>query len=64
MLKLFKINKTGVSELMKSGEMQAILSGKAKEIASRCGSGYGTDIYWENKGKCFCWSNNKESKKR
>ncbi|WP_347714319.1 hypothetical protein [uncultured Parvimonas sp.] len=45
MLKLFKINKTGVSELMKSGEMQAILRGKAKEIASRCGSGYGTDIY-------------------
>ena len=45
MLKLFKINKPGVSEIMKSGEMQAILSGKAKEIAARCGSGYGTDIY-------------------
>lgn len=45
MLKKFEINKSGVNELMKSGEMQSILTEKAKAIAGRCGSGYETDIY-------------------
>ena len=45
MLKNFKINKQGVSELMKSTPMQSVLSEKAKAIAARCGSGYETDIY-------------------
>lgn len=45
MLKNFKINKQGVSELMKSTQMQSVLSEKAKVIAARCGSGYETDIY-------------------
>lgn len=45
MLKNFKINKQGVSELMKSTPMQSVLSEKAKAIAARCGSGYEIDIY-------------------
>ena len=45
MLKNFKINRQGVSELMKSTSMQSVLSEKAKAIAGRCGSGYETDIY-------------------
>lgn len=45
MLKNFKINKQGVSELMKSTPMQSVLSKKTKAIAARCGSGYETDIY-------------------
>lgn len=45
MLKNFKINKQGVSELMKSTSMQSVLSEKAKAIAARCSSGYETDIY-------------------
>lgn len=45
MLKNFKINRQGVSELMKSTPMQSVLSEKAKAIAARCGSGYETDIY-------------------
>ena len=45
MLKNFKINKQGVSELMKPTQMQSILSEKAKAIAGRCGSGYEIDIY-------------------
>lgn len=36
----FQLNRKGVSQLMKSEEMQAILKEKADKIANRCGSGY------------------------
>ena len=39
----FKLNRKGVSELMKSDEMQAVLDDKATEIKNRCGDGYEQD---------------------
>ena len=44
MLKKFELNKKGVIEIMKSSEMQKVLSAKAKEIQSRCGTGDGSDF--------------------
>lgn len=41
----FKLNRSGISELMKSAEMQAVLTDKASAIRSRCGRGYEQDIY-------------------
>lgn len=41
----FRLNKKGVSELMKSEEMQAALVEYAKEIRERCGDGYEQDIH-------------------
>lgn len=41
----FKLNYTGVGQLLKSSEMQAILSEKATAIQQRCGDGYETDAY-------------------
>ncbi|HEP1504164.1 TPA: hypothetical protein ACQOF1_001593 [Streptococcus pyogenes] len=42
----FKLNKAGVAELMKSSEMQQVLTTKATAIRERCGlSGYAQDIH-------------------
>lgn len=41
----FKLNRSGVAELMRSPEMQAILQDHASAIRNRCGSGYKQDIY-------------------
>lgn len=41
----FKLNRKGVAELMKSKEMQKILSDEAKKIKDRAGDGYEDDIY-------------------
>lgn len=41
----FKLNRSGVASLLKSPEMQSILSEHAKNIANRCGSGYTFDNY-------------------
>lgn len=41
----FKLNYSGVGQLMKSEQMQAILSEKANAIQQRCGEGYETDVY-------------------
>lgn len=38
-----ELNSAGVRELLKSGEMEALLREKAGEIASRCGEGYESD---------------------
>lgn len=45
MLKKFVLNSKGLNELMKSAEMQSILTQKAKAVAAKCGAGYETDIY-------------------
>lgn len=45
MLKKFVLNSKGLNELMKSAEMQSILTQKAKAVAAKCGPGYETDIY-------------------
>ena len=41
----FKLNRKGVAELMKSDEMQAVLSDHAKKVRDSCGDGYEQDIY-------------------
>lgn len=40
----FKLNRKGVSELMKSAEMQEVLKDYATGIRNRCGEGYEQDI--------------------
>ncbi|HEK9999293.1 TPA: hypothetical protein TUM56_000236 [Streptococcus equi subsp. zooepidemicus] len=41
----FKLNTAGVAELIKSEEMQQVLTAKATAIKERCGDGYEQDIY-------------------
>lgn len=41
----FKLNRAGVSQLMKSAEMQSVLTNYASNIRNRCGNGYEQDIY-------------------
>ncbi|NQP35061.1 hypothetical protein HO923_00640 [Streptococcus suis] len=41
----FKLNSAGVRELMKSPQMQAVLTDKANAIRNRAGDGYESDIY-------------------
>lgn len=41
----FKLNRAGVASLMKSSEMQDVLSGHAKTIKDRVGVGYEQDIH-------------------
>lgn len=41
----FKLNRSGVSRLMKSTEMQQILEEKATSIRNRAGEGYKQDSY-------------------
>lgn len=41
----FKLNQKGVRELLKSDEMQSVLSTRARSIRERCGEGYEQDIY-------------------
>lgn len=42
---VFKLNRSGVAELMKSQAMQDVLSEHAKTIKDRAGDGYEQDIY-------------------
>lgn len=41
----FKLNRSGVGQLLKSAEMQSALSERATEIKNRCGNGYEQDVY-------------------
>lgn len=41
----FKLNTSGVNQLMRSKEMQTVLSERAKEVKERCGDGYEQDIF-------------------
>ena len=45
MSKKFELNRKGVAELMKSKEMQGILTEYASGVKNRCGDGYTQDIY-------------------
>ena len=40
-----ELNKAGVKELLKSQEMQNMLTAKASGVRTRCGDGYSQDIY-------------------
>lgn len=41
----FKLNHSGVGQLLKSTEMQNVLTEKATAIRNRCGDGYEQDIH-------------------
>lgn len=41
----FKLNHSGVGQLLKSSEMQNVLEEKATDIKNRAGEGYAQDIY-------------------
>jgi len=41
----FKLNYAGVGQLLKSDEMQSVLSKQASAIKNRCGEGYEQDIF-------------------
>ena len=41
----FKLNHSGVGQLLKSDGLQDVLSSKAGEIRNRAGAGYSQDIY-------------------
>lgn len=43
--KTFKLNRKGVADLLKSAEMQEVLTEYATGIRNRCGDGYTQDIY-------------------
>lgn len=42
---VFKLNRKGVAELMKSSEMQSVLKEHATTIKNRAGDGYEQDIH-------------------
>ena len=42
---VFKLDRAGVAELMKSQEMQGVLKDHATTIKNRAGEGYEQDIY-------------------
>lgn len=41
----FKLNRSGVAELMKSDGMQSVLTKYATGIKDRCGDGYEQDVH-------------------
>lgn len=40
-----KLNRGGVGQLLKSGEMRDCVKGIADQMAQRCGTGYDSDSY-------------------
>ncbi|MBO0478726.1 hypothetical protein JZO72_03705 [Vagococcus fluvialis] len=41
----FKLSYSGVGQMLKSTEMQKVLSDKASEVKKRAGDGYEQDVY-------------------
>ena len=59
----FKLNRSGVRELMQSKEMQKVLKEKANGIKARCGDGYEQDIrVGKNRANAMVWAETSEAK--
>ncbi|NCC60988.1 MAG: hypothetical protein EOM12_08590 [Verrucomicrobiae bacterium] len=59
-----KLNSAGVRELLKSQEMQAVITKKASGIRTRCGDGYNQDIYvGRNRANAMVWAETYEAMK-
>ena len=59
----FKLNRSGVRELMQSKEMQKVLKEKANGIKARCGDGYAQDIrVGKNRANAMVWAETSEAK--
>lgn len=60
----FELNIAGVAELMKSSEMQQVLTAKATAIRNRCGDGYEQDIHvGKNRANAMVSAKTKKAKK-
>lgn len=60
----FKLDRKGVSELMKSGVMQLILREKAAGIKGRCGDGYEQDIHvGRNRANAMVYAKSNKAKR-
>lgn len=60
----FKLNRAGVGSMLKSAEMQSVLSKKASAIKNRCGEGYEQDIYvGTNRANAMVWAESLEARK-
>ena len=60
----FKLDRKGVSELMKSGAMQSILREKAAGIKDRCGDGYEQDIHvGRNRANAMVYAKSNKAKR-
>ncbi|MGT2744869.1 hypothetical protein ACVRW4_05950 [Streptococcus phocae subsp. phocae] len=60
----FELNIAGVAELMKSSEMQQVLTAKAEAVRERCGDGYEQDIYvGRNRANAMVSAKTKKAKK-
>lgn len=60
----FKLNRKGVAELMKSGNMQDVLTTYATGIKNRAGTGYEQDIHvGKNRANARVWADTAEAKK-
>lgn len=59
----FKLNRKGVSELMKSDQMQSILKEYATNIRNRCGDGYNQDgKVGKNRANAMVWADTYQAK--
>lgn len=59
----FELNRKGVADLMKSGEMQGIISKHATAIKNRAGTGYEQDIHvGKNRANARVWASSAEAK--
>lgn len=59
----FELNRSGVAELMKSGNMQKVLAKHASNIRGRAGSGYSQDMYvGKNRANAHVWAETKDAR--
>lgn len=59
-----QLNKEAVRQLLKSEEMQGLVSSKASEIRNRCGDGYDQDIHvGRNRANAMVWAETAKAKK-
>jgi len=60
----FKLNKAGVGSMLKSAEMQSVLSKQASAIKNRCGEGYEQDIFvGKNRANAMVWADSYQARK-
>lgn len=60
----FELNRKGVSEIMKSGAMQKILTNHATAIKNRAGSGYEQDVHvGKNRANARVWASSSSARK-
>lgn len=60
----FELDRKGVADLMKSGNMQKVLKGYATGIRNRSGAGYEQDIHvGKNRANARVWADTSQAKK-